>query len=221
MNQASWTYLAQLTRALQLEGVDGRRAGDFVAEVDGHLAETGVDPVDEFGPPFVLAAELAQRPGSRRPGWVPPLTAVWLLALIVGVVLVVASDAVMRGWDDRGIPVRLGAIVWVGVVMGVGMAWGYVATQRLDGRTWAPLTGGRAIVVAIGIGVVTTTLSQLVGDRVLGRVPVAGFWWAVVIVVPLLLAVIIRRNNPVRFPAHAEHLRRLKRGLLAGSPPAP
>lgn len=221
MNQSSWTYLAQLTRALQVEGVEGRRAGEFVAEVDSHLAETGVDPVEEFGPPFALASDLAQRPGSRRPGWIPPLTAVWILALIAGVVLVVAADAVVRGWDDQGVPVRAAGLVWIGAVMGVGMAWGYVATRHLDGRSWTPLTGGRAIAVAIGIGVVTTTLSQLVGDGVVARVPAAVFWWVAAIFVPLLLAAVARRNNPVRFPAHAQHLQRLKRGLLAGPPPAP
>jgi hypothetical protein len=211
--------LAQLTRALQVEGVEGRRAGEFVAEVDSHLAETGADPVDEFGPPFALAAEMAQRPGSRRPGWIPPLTVVWLLALVLGVVLVVAADAVTRGWDDGGIPVRLAAIVWIGVVMGAGMGWGYVATQRLDGRTWAPLTGGRAVLAAVAIGLVATTLLQLAGERVLARLPVAPFWWVAAVVVPLGFGIIIRRNNPVRFPPHAQHLRRLKRGLLAGTPP--
>lgn len=219
MNQESWTYLAQLTRALQLEGVEGRRAGEFIAEIDSHLAETGADPVDEFGPPFALAAELAQRPDSRRPGWIPPLTVVWILALLVCLVLVVAGDAVMRGWDDRGIPVRLAGIVWVATVMGLGMAWGYIATRHLDGRTWSPLTGSRAVLAAVGIGIVGTTLLQLAGERTLARLPVAAFWWAAAILVPLGLAIIMKRNNPVRFPPHARHLRRLKRGLLAGTPP--
>ncbi len=78
MKQANKVYLAQLMRLLYQEAVDGRRIGEMVAEIDQHLAESGADPVDEFGPPAVLAAELAARPGSKRPGWIPPR---WLFEL--------------------------------------------------------------------------------------------------------------------------------------------
>ena len=68
MNQQNWVYLGQLTRALQIEGVEGQRAGEFVAETNSHLEETGADPVEEFGTPFDLAAELARRSPNTRCG---------------------------------------------------------------------------------------------------------------------------------------------------------
>ena len=218
MNDATWTYLAQLTRALQMEGVEGRRAGEFVAEIDSHLAETGADPVEELGTPYDLAAELARRPGVRRPGWVPPLWLAWVLAIPAAGIAVVAIDAVMTGWEDGRIPIRAGGVVWVIGLMVASLGFGYFATRRLDGRTWQALTGGRAALSILAIAVVVTTVQQSAGDRIMATVPATAFWVAAAIVLPLLVVLLIRRNNPVRFPDHAAHLRRLKRGILAGRP---
>jgi len=220
VNQESWVYLGQLSRALQHEGVDGVRAGEFVAEIDSHLAETGVDPIVEFGPPFQLAAELARRPGSRRPGWMPPLWATWFLGLAVALVLVVVADAVMAGWDDTGVPIKARGIAYMAVFYPAVMVAGYAFTRRLTGRSWSALIGGRAALAVIGIAIATTTAATIAGDRVVVRVPVPVFWGSVALLVPLAGFVLIRRSNPIRFPDHAGHLRRLKRGPLAGPPPA-
>lgn len=217
MNQQSWVYLAQLTRALQHEGVDGGRAGEFVAEIDSHLAETEADPVDEFGTPFELAAELARRPDSRRPGWVPPTWAMWVVALVVAGALVAVLDAFRTGWDDSGVPINARGITYIAVFYSAVMVFSYVATRRLSGRTWTALTGGRAALVIVGIAIVTTTASTIAGDRVVARVPAPVFWGAVVVLVPILL-LLIKRNNGIRFPDHAKHLRRLKLGPFAGRP---
>ena len=219
MNQRVWTYLAQLTRALQMEGVDGQRAGEFVAEIDSHLTETNADPVEEFGTPFELATQLASRPGSRRPGWVPPTWALWIVGLLVALVLVALADLVMLGWDGDGVPLRARGIAWIGVFYPATMAFSYAATRRLSGRAWTALTGGRALLVVLAIGAITATVERVAGDRIVARIPATAFWTALAVAVPVILVVAIKGRNPIRFPAHAAHLRPLKRGLLAGSPP--
>ena len=220
MNRQAWIYLAQLTRALQQEGVDGRRAGEFVAEIDTHLAETGADPVDEFGTPFELAAELARRPGSRRPGWLPPTWTIWVIGLFALLVFVVIVDAVILGWDDTGVPIRARGLVYFAVFYPAVMVFGYAGTRRLSGRSWAAVTGGRSLIAALGVAIVVTTLATMAGDRVIALIPVPLFWGIAAVVVPLLAFLLVKRSNPVRFPNHARHLRRLKLGPLAGRPPA-
>lgn len=220
MNRQAWVYLAQLTRALQQEGVDGRRAGEFVAEIDSHLTETGADPVDEFGPPFELAAKLARRPGSRRPGWIPPTWAMSIVAIIAGLVFVVVLDTIMLGWDDTGVPIRASGLVYMAVFLPLVVVFTYGANRRLSGRNWTAVAGGRSMLVALAIGIVVTTAATMVGGRVLAHVPVPLFWGTVAVVVPLLTFLLIKHRNPVRFPDHAKHLRRLKLGPLAGQPPA-
>ncbi len=220
MNPQSWTYLSQLSRALQQEGVDGARAGEFVAEVDSHLAETGADPIEEFGPPFELAVELARRPGSRKPGWLPPIWAMWLAGLVLSLALVVVVDAVLAGWDDTGVPIRARGIFYIGVFYPGVVVINYASTRLLSGRSWTDLVDGRIALAVLGIAIATTTAAAIAGDREIARVPVTVFSGVVVAVIPALLFVMIKRNNTIRFPDHARHLRRLKRGPLAGRPPS-
>jgi len=219
VKEAVWTYLAQLTRALQMEGVDGRRAGEFVAEIDSHLFDTGADPVEEFGTPFELASQLAARPGSKRPGWVPPTWAMWIVGLVAGLMLVVVADVVVFGWDGSGVPVRARGVVWIAVFLPAIMAFSYFATRSLSGREWTALTGGRALLIILVIAVATTTAESYAGDRVIAYVPTTLFWVVVSVAAPAVIWLVVKRNNPIRFPDHAPHLRRLKRGLLAGRPP--
>ncbi len=187
MNQEAWTYLAQLTRALQQEGVDGRRAGEFVAEIDSHLAETGADPVDKFGTPFELAVELARRPGSRRPGWVPPTWTIWAVGLFVLLVFVVVFDAVTLGWDDAGVPIRARGAVYLAVFYPALMVFGYAGGRRLSGRSWAALTRGRSLIAFLGFAIVANALSTMAGDRVITLIPVPLFWGVAAVVIPLLV----------------------------------
>lgn len=220
MNRQAWIYLAQLTRALQQEGVDGARAGEFVAEIDSHLAETGADPVDEFGPPFKLAAELARRPGSRRPGWIPPTWAMSIVAIVAALIFAVVLDAIMLGWDDTGVPIRARGLVYMAVFLPLLVVFIYGANRRLSGRDWTAVTGGRSMLAALGIAIVVTTAATMAGDRVIALIPVPLFWGTVAVIVPLLAFLLVKRRNPVRFPDHARHLWRLKLGPLAGHPPA-
>ena len=216
MNQASWTYLGQLTRALQQEGVEGHHAGEFVAEIDSHLAESGADPVAEFGPPSELAAELARRPGARRPGWVPPLWSLWLLLIPATMIAAVAFEALAFGRDDGRIAISAEGVLYPAILMPAAMWYGYLATRRLDGRSWAPVTGLTSALVALGIAIVTTTTAQMTANRVIATVPATVFWATAAVILPLLIAVYAWRNNPIRFPDHARYLKRLRWAPLFG-----
>jgi hypothetical protein len=218
VNQVTWTYLAQLARAMQMEGVDGKVAGELVAEIDAHLAESGADPADEFGPPAALARELVTRAGARRLRWVPSVWSTLVTALAAFVVVVGIGEGIRNGWAATGVEIPASAAAYGLTIVCAGMGFGYTATRRLDGRSWSPLTGWRAW-VAIGIiAVVATTLATVVDDRVLVTMPRAGLVALLAVMVPALIAVVVLSYNPIRFPAHAQHLRPLRRGLLAGTP---
>jgi hypothetical protein len=67
-------YLENLTIQLRLLGVPGERIGQIRAEVETHVAETGLDPVDAFGEPGDYAETYAaQAPLSRERGWLSEL----------------------------------------------------------------------------------------------------------------------------------------------------
>jgi hypothetical protein len=97
------TYRRDLIVALRLRDVPGDRIGEIVAEVESHLADTGEDPVDAFGPAREYAAGLTAEHGPRRV-WrtvglaLGGLTAGWLLA--TGIFAVVTGDTVagLPGW---------------------------------------------------------------------------------------------------------------------------
>ena len=218
MLKQNWVYLGQLVRALQLEAVDGRRIGEMVAEIEQHLADSGADPVDEFGPPPVLARELAERPGSRRPGWVPPLWFTQLGALVL-LLLAVPLLAPFQ-WQEDSIPYTGAALSYV-VVFYFGVFWiGYAANKRLDGRSWRSLTGGRFLLAVLALAAVVTLVFDVGSESTLVSFPKIPYLLFCALAIPALLFVMIRKGSPVRFPEHAQHLNRLKRGPLAGSPPA-
>jgi len=79
------TYRRDLILALRLREVPGDRIGEIVAEVESHVADTGEDPLDAFGPAREYAATATGRPRPRW-GWADLLIAVaagaagWLLA---------------------------------------------------------------------------------------------------------------------------------------------
>ncbi len=218
MLKQNWVYLGQLVRALQLEAVDGRRIGEMVAEIEQHLADSGADPVDEFGPPPMLARELADRPGSRRPGWVPPL---WLTQLGSFVLLLLAMPLVAPyEWQAGTIPYTRGALSYA-IVFYLGVFWiGYAANRKLDGRSWRALTGGRFFLAILALAAVVTLLLDVGNESTLLALPKIPYLLFCALAIPALLFVMIRKGNPVRFPEHAQHLNRLKRGPLAGAPPA-
>jgi len=53
------TYLEQLAGNLQHYGVEAIQIGEIIAEVESHLAESGEDAVEAFGPPDAYAEHRA------------------------------------------------------------------------------------------------------------------------------------------------------------------
>lgn len=215
--ERSWVYLSQLVRALQLQGVDGRSIGEMVVEIEQHLVDSGADPVDEFGPPPQLAEELAARPESRRPGWVPPL---WMNYLLGFVIMVLLIPLVPTYWTEDAIPVRAGMISFAVLAYG-GATWlGYRAHQRLDGRNWNALLGWRPALVILAFALAVSLVVPISDDRVLIEFPKVPFLLGCAILIPAIIVFGIRNPQRVRFPASHRYLHRLKRGPYAGAPPA-
>lgn len=217
MNPQNWVYLGQLLRALQNEGMDGRRIGELVAEIDTHLAESGVDPVEEFGTPGQLASELAERSGTRRPGWVPPL---WVSHLTAALFLLVSLPLVTPGeWSDTSIPIAAHTVAFV-IIFYIGVFWfGYQANRRVDGRSWVSILRARQLISFVVVAAVATWVVNASGERVLWDAPKVPYLILAAIMIPVLVVALARWHSPVRFPANASHLDALRRGPMAGAPP--
>ncbi|MGW6566838.1 hypothetical protein [Streptomyces sp. NPDC054975] len=68
MNTEPSTYFDELTSALREAGVPAEQIASTVAELRGHLADTGTSPQEEFGP----AADFAARLGGTMPAAAEP-----------------------------------------------------------------------------------------------------------------------------------------------------
>jgi hypothetical protein len=81
-------YLENLTIQLRLLDVSGDRIGQILAEVESHLADTGLDPVDAFGEPGDYAATYVAEAATAHPAHS------WLR----GSALRVAVPSTLAGW---------------------------------------------------------------------------------------------------------------------------
>jgi len=72
MDTETETYLERLAERLQRYGVETAQIGEIIAEVESHLAESGEDAVEAFGPPEAYAEHRAASlergvtPGDRE-----------------------------------------------------------------------------------------------------------------------------------------------------------
>lgn len=116
-------YLDNLITALHLRNVPGRQIGQIVAEVEAHIAASGEDPVDAFGPPREYARAWAQTTGRRstRLGRTRAVVGVvaagaggWLLAL--GVIRTFTGEPVWGGHAVMALLAGL-ALLAVGAVL--------------------------------------------------------------------------------------------------------
>ncbi len=214
MTDATWHYLAQLVVALRQYGVRGDRIGDHVAELADHLADSDADPVAEFGTPGELAARLAEDE-RRIPGWMRSFL-VRLVAMTLAMAGVAIAMSALTGDTERA-SVTLGGIAGA---VGLGLlivTLSRIFADRLDGRSaWSVV---RWPIVAAWLG--GSVLVSIVGaaDHIVAE-------WSrptALIVAMALLGVGIGfaalADSPVRFPPHARHLDRLRRGFLAGHAP--
>ena len=152
------TYQQRLILALRLKDVPGERIGEIVAEVESHVAETGEDPNDAFGPPRQYAASLGD---EHRP---PPrwFTAVSIIGSAVdGWLLTQGLLGVLLG------KTYLGVSGWVWIVAGlvIGVPGG-VSVWRRSSRVRDPRTGEDLVrfspgglVVLLGLPVVVVLIA--------------------------------------------------------------
>ncbi len=146
------TYTDELLLALRLRDVPGPRIAEALAEIDSHVAETGEDPREAFGPPKAYADQLVMALGAGTeppPVWrgVLSWTAVtyavggsvgaWLL--IQGVQTLV-TDAQSPSGLPGGVSLALGLAVLGALGLGLGRLARDSTAQVLDPRTGADLT---------------------------------------------------------------------------------
>lgn len=135
MTTETSTYRRDLVLALRMRHVPGDRIGDIVAEVESHVADTGEDPVEAFGPPREYAASIAPATrGSRLTAWALTLSGAavgWLIA--VSVVQLVQGEA-------KGLPG--GVPAWLALLVAV-LLWipAVVVQTRRNSRVRDPRTG--------------------------------------------------------------------------------
>ena len=212
MNDATWNYLAQLVVALRQYGVRGTRIGEHVTEIAQHLDDSSADPVAELGPPAELAARLAE---DERliPVWMRSFL-VRLTAMTVAMIgAAIVVPAVTRGSGPVSVTIGM-------VLSAVGLGLLIVTLPRLfvgrlDGRTvWSAVSWPVVICWLVGSAVITTAggadLVIVEWSRQVAIVVAVGCFG-----IGLWIAAMV--DSPVRFPSHARHLDRLRRGFLAGS----
>jgi hypothetical protein len=157
-------YREELILALRHHEVPGERIGEVLAEVETHVAESGVGPRDAFGPPQEYAAQLAQvypRAGESVPRWRRVLGGVVLPGLI-GLLTAESVWALATGQDLR--PQALHVPGWaglVGVVVLAAIGW-WLQPLRADlirdPRTGAEASGIPRWVMWVAVAMMATPL---------------------------------------------------------------
>lgn len=161
-------YRSALMTALRLNDVPSERIGEIVAEVESHVADTGEDPVEAFGPAREYAASLTAE-HRRPPRWQTAATiacgalAGWFLAQGVLALLLAERYLGAEGW----VWVLVGLVVAIPGVLQVRRRSRLVRDPRTGAELgptprWAPVT-----LVAIPIGIVLvayTAIRLLSGD---------------------------------------------------------
>ncbi|WP_435199728.1 HAAS signaling domain-containing protein [Janibacter sp. GS2] len=159
-------YRQSLIAILRLKEVPGERIGQIVAEVESHVAETGEDPVEAFGPPRAYAAQLSdeQRPS---PWWHTAVTA--LAAGVAGWLIAQGALGLLLGEHQLGQSGLLWLAIGVLIAIPVAINVHRGSTPVRDPRTgvdmvpmprwvWAALAG-----LPIGMILITWGLIEIFG----------------------------------------------------------
>lgn len=119
-------YLDNLLLQLRLRDVPGDRIGQILAEVETHVADTGLGPVDAFGEAGEYAAKYVAVSGSAPArSWLRDLG----VAMVSGMAGAAAVEGAVHLFGSAGITVRtFGQWLAVGVV---GMALVHVFGRQL------------------------------------------------------------------------------------------
>ncbi|MDQ2850054.1 MAG: hypothetical protein M3Y49_04850 [Actinomycetota bacterium] len=126
-------YRQSLILALRMRDLDGDRIGEIVAQVESHVADTGEDPGEAFGPAREYADLItADRP--RNPRW--PMIIIALFGAVAGWLVAQGALAQLLGETSFGRP------GWVSLIIGllVGAPTALVVRRRST-RVRDPRTG--------------------------------------------------------------------------------
>lgn len=214
MTDATWNYLAQLVVALRQYGVRGARIGDHVAEIAQHLDDSDADPIAELGTPGELAARLAEDE-RRIPAWMRSFL-VRLATMTLAMVGVAIAMSALTGDAGRA-SVTLGSIMGAAGLGLLIVTLSRLFVDRLDGRSaWSVV---RWPVVAVWLG--GSVLVTLAGaaDHVIAEWSRSTALIVAVVLLGVGIVFAALADSPIRFPPHAKHLDRLRRGFLAGHAP--
>jgi hypothetical protein len=142
------TYRRELVPALRAGNVPPERIGEIVAEVESHVADTGEDPREAFGPARDYAAGFRQ-PRSRAS--VAASVATTLVGALCGFLVAVGIIGLVDGEPAFGLPawvvLAAGLVLWIPTLV-------IVLRQSVpvpDPRTGRWITAGPAA-TAVGMG---------------------------------------------------------------------
>jgi hypothetical protein len=155
MTTSTDTYRRELVQALRMGNVPPERIGEIVAEVESHVADTGEDPREAFGPARDYAAGFGH-PRSR--GSVAALAALVLLGALCGFLLAEGVFGLVRDEAVLGMPawvaLTAGAVLWIPALLAQ-------LRRNLpvrDPRTGRPITPG-PVAVAVGMSAFLAVLA--------------------------------------------------------------
>jgi hypothetical protein len=201
-------YFERLAATLLAEGVPGDRIGEIVAELDDHVTQTGVDPVDELGPVGEVAGALAGAVKDRHP-W-QTLVGDTLMGVAAGVAIATAGALVFG--REPGVDVVVG--LWFAAYMAV-FTTGIALLRRygsgsMVGKSRFELPAWKGLVpVMVAVAVVNLTTQNWEWRT---SAATAMIVLAVALPATVLLAIWSIRRSKITIPGRARHLRRLEWG---------
>lgn len=170
------SYREKLLFSLRVRDVPGARIGDVLAEVESHVAETGEDPFEAFGPPREYAAQVAGVTGRVGRWRLTPGTAG--VSLLIGLGAFAAGSWVLGGLlgllaDEAdgalGLPPTME--LFLGLVVGAAVIALLVRHTRREadpvldprtGREVDPIPASLPLALFVGVAVAVTALGLLV-----------------------------------------------------------
>ncbi len=216
--EARRIYFEKLTGILLSSGLSGERVGELVAELDDHVAMSGLDPVTELGPVGEMATALLDATEGASPWRVVGIQA--LMGVAVGSAFAAFSGLLLGRGDDGSVTFDVAGVVSITMVIVAMAVTQWKGTKNLVGRTtfeW-PALKWMAIVFApylVFTLVMETVAPEFSADISEWSIP-TGSAVATVIIGTIATAGLFRyylQLGRVPVPGSARHLRRLQWGM--------
>lgn len=216
MSTTNEHYLGAVREHLGVQGASPERVGQHLEEMAGHLEASGASPLEEFGPPDIVARGLAQAEGLGSSRWIrlavlTILSAGWFVVFVL--FLAWNDPAVFDGGQVGMLAVMTGIGTFIFSTTGTKLRDHYFAvtpsgTRAASGVRWA-------LGAAAGSFALSVVVELLIGDRLIGIESVRS--WVAGLVVAGILAplswwanryAIGRPRFPIGSPLYASSLTR-------------